>query len=255
MFLCSWRDIGSPNLNQSPTTLKAYDECRFKPYGILNSLAMELGGKTISIDVEVVNAPLDYNLLLLWSWFYVMTFVAFPNFLTLQFPHQGKYFIIDQLEYCTPNIHNHGTNNVPFVEDSKLSYESVGVGLLKDFSLMGTFPLSSPNPPHQASTINAILTLSQWSSSSYDPRVVPSPSEIASSFPVSHDPIPFPSSSSGAHIMTSTHKLQRTNGKGARHRKWKTNKKYLATRHHVGHTPLASANHVEEKYQPPLIMF
>lgn len=46
-----WRAIGSPDLNQSPTTLKAFDGHGFKPYRILHSLAMELGGKTISIDV------------------------------------------------------------------------------------------------------------------------------------------------------------------------------------------------------------
>ena len=108
---------------------------------------MELGDKTISIDVEVVDASLDYNLLLGQSWFYAMPVVASSIFRTLQFPHQGKIVTIYQLHYCTPDLHNHGANNVPFVEDSKLSYGRLGVGLLKDSSLMGTFPLSSPNPP------------------------------------------------------------------------------------------------------------
>jgi hypothetical protein len=52
----------------------------------LASLAMELGGKTISIDVEVVDAPLDYNLLLGRSWFYAMIVVASSVFHLLQFP-------------------------------------------------------------------------------------------------------------------------------------------------------------------------
>ena len=76
MSLSCWRDIGSSNINQSPTTLKTFDGHGFKRYGILNYFPMELGGKTMSIDIKVVNAPLDYNLLLGYTWFYAMTAVA-----------------------------------------------------------------------------------------------------------------------------------------------------------------------------------
>ena len=64
MYLSCWRAIGSLDINQSLTTLKAFDGRGFKPYGIFNYFPMELGGKTMSIDIEVVDAPLDYNLLL-----------------------------------------------------------------------------------------------------------------------------------------------------------------------------------------------
>ena len=56
---------------------------------------MELWGKTVSIDMEVVDAPLDYNLLLGHSWFYAMIVVTSLVFHTLQFPHQGKIGTID----------------------------------------------------------------------------------------------------------------------------------------------------------------
>ena len=56
---------------------------------------MELGEKTISIDVEVVDAPLDYNLLLGRSWFHAMIAVTSSVFCTIQSPHQGKTFTID----------------------------------------------------------------------------------------------------------------------------------------------------------------
>jgi hypothetical protein len=52
---------------------------------------------------------------------------------------------MDQLDYCTPNSHNKKTNNIPFLGDSKITYESVGVGLLNDSSLMGTFPAPIPH--------------------------------------------------------------------------------------------------------------
>jgi hypothetical protein len=64
MSLSCLRATGSSEINQSPTTLKSFDGRGFKAYGILNSFPVELGGKTMSINIKVVNAPLDYNLLL-----------------------------------------------------------------------------------------------------------------------------------------------------------------------------------------------
>ena len=104
MPLSCWRAITSPDINQSSATLKAFDCHGFKPYGILNSFPMELGGKTMSIDIKVVDAPLDYNLLLSHSWLYYMTVVASSIFRLIQFPHQGQIVAIDQLDFCTPDL-------------------------------------------------------------------------------------------------------------------------------------------------------
>ena len=38
MYLSCWRAIDSPEINRSPTTLKAFDGCGFQPYGLLPSL-------------------------------------------------------------------------------------------------------------------------------------------------------------------------------------------------------------------------
>ena len=51
-------------LAASQTVLKAFDGHLFTPHVILVAFPIELGGKTITTKVEVVNAPLDYNLLL-----------------------------------------------------------------------------------------------------------------------------------------------------------------------------------------------
>jgi hypothetical protein len=83
--------------------------------------------------------PLDYNFFLGHSWFYAMTIITSLVFCILQFPHQGKIVTVDQLDYCTPDLHNSSANNVPFLGHSSLEYESVGVGLLKDSSLMVFF--------------------------------------------------------------------------------------------------------------------
>jgi hypothetical protein len=76
---------------------------------------VELKGKTIFLNIEVVDAPLDYNLLLGRSWFYAMIAITSSFFHILQFPHQGKIVIVDQLDYCTPDLHNSSTNNIPFL--------------------------------------------------------------------------------------------------------------------------------------------
>ena len=48
--------------------LIAFDGRSFQLHGILPSLKVVLGGKTIAIEVEVVDVPLDYNILLGQNW-------------------------------------------------------------------------------------------------------------------------------------------------------------------------------------------
>jgi len=172
MFLSCWRNFGSPTINQSSTTLKAFDRRGFKPYGILSSLVVEVGGKTTYVEVEVVDYPLDYILLLGSSWFYAMTIVASLVFRTLQFPHQGKNVTDDQLSYCIPDSNTHNIDNVLLVDGSQLSYESIGVGLLKDSILMGTFLLPAPTPSTSITQVNTISSMVHQSLGSSYPWVV-----------------------------------------------------------------------------------
>jgi hypothetical protein len=104
MSLSCWKSIGSPQLTTSSTILKYFDGHYFKPHGILTSLSIELGGKTVSVEVEVVDATLDYNFLLGHTWLYAMKVVASTFFHVVRFPHQGKIVTIDQLDYCTPDL-------------------------------------------------------------------------------------------------------------------------------------------------------
>lgn len=118
--------------------------------------------------------------------------------------------------------------------------------MLKDSSPMGTFPLSTLNPPPKVSMVNTISTLSRKYLGSYSPRVVLSP--ISSSLRISQDIIPLPSSIAGEHFATSNHKIQRTKRKGGRNRKRKINKKAPTSRYHAGHhPPSAFANHARGK--------
>lgn len=87
MSYSCWKDLGSPTLTASKTILKAFDGDLFTPLGILAKFPIELGGKTIIVEVEVVNTPLDYNLLLGQSCFYPMRVVASTVYRLVHFPH------------------------------------------------------------------------------------------------------------------------------------------------------------------------
>jgi hypothetical protein len=54
----------------------------------------------VEVDVEVVNAPLDYNLLLGQNWNYAMGEIISSVFHTLLFPHDGNIMIINQLFFA-----------------------------------------------------------------------------------------------------------------------------------------------------------
>ena len=84
---------------QSTNMLTCFDGRSFQLHDILPSLEVQLGGKTIAIEVEVVDAPLDYNILLGRNWIYNMKVAALSLFLVFNFPLDGEIVIIDH-----PNI-------------------------------------------------------------------------------------------------------------------------------------------------------
>lgn len=94
-------------------------------------------------------------------------------FCMLCFTHQGKNVTIDQLDFCSLNLQTHPSSNIPLVENS--TYSNIAIGLLKDSSMMATFPSLSPPFKPSISSINMITTIDQ---SFLDPWIVPSPTEI-----------------------------------------------------------------------------
>ena len=75
MSLSCWKGLGSPELSKSATMLTAFNGRSFRLHRILPSLKVHLGGKTVAIEIEVVDVPLDYNLFLGRNWMYNMQFV------------------------------------------------------------------------------------------------------------------------------------------------------------------------------------
>ena len=80
MSLSRWKGPGSLEIVLSQSMLKSFDGHVFKPHGIVPSFPVTLGGKIVNVDVEVVDAPIDYNVLLGQSWTYVMEVVPSSYF-------------------------------------------------------------------------------------------------------------------------------------------------------------------------------
>ena len=72
MSVSHWRAIDYPFLTPSLTIFKFFDGHTFQSYGILTAFPIRLGGKTILMEVEVVDSPIEYNLMLGCTWFYAM---------------------------------------------------------------------------------------------------------------------------------------------------------------------------------------
>ena len=54
-----------------------------------------LAEKTFLIDIEVINAQLDYNLLLERNYMYAMRVVTSTVFHLMMFPHEGKIVTVE----------------------------------------------------------------------------------------------------------------------------------------------------------------
>ena len=60
----TWKALGSPQLALVTQNLLAFNKGTIQPLGILPKFPITLGGKTVYIDVMVVQGPLYFNLLL-----------------------------------------------------------------------------------------------------------------------------------------------------------------------------------------------
>jgi hypothetical protein len=114
-----WQKLGSPELLPSAITLRAYDGRSASPEGIFQNVPIELGGKTILIDIEVIEAQLEYNILLGRTYMYAMKAVASSIFRTIMFPHNGKIVTIDQVTHYEPNPSASLDNILPLIHTNQ----------------------------------------------------------------------------------------------------------------------------------------
>jgi hypothetical protein len=146
MSLACWKAVGQPVLSLSPTLLTTFDGHSFRPHGIIPSFPVQLGGKSVCVEVEVVDAPLDYNLLLGRSWTYAMQAVVATFFWVLLFPHEGDIVTIDQLSFSIPDP-SLGASTVPMIDNPQPGVVNVGGWFVPIFD--GYLRLPAPSRRYQ----------------------------------------------------------------------------------------------------------
>jgi hypothetical protein len=117
--------------------LTTFDGHSFCPHSILPAFPVQLGGKIVEVEVEVVDAPLDYNLLLGCNWTYSMVVFVSSIFCTLCFPHEGKIMMIDQLSFSYSSLNASIGPSIPVIDNYQPATKNIGVEMYS--SLMGTF--------------------------------------------------------------------------------------------------------------------
>jgi hypothetical protein len=98
----AWQALGCPALAPVTQNLLAFNRRTSQPLGTLPQFPITLGGKTIFIDVMVVQDPLDFSLLLGRDYVYAMKAIVSTLFRVISFPHDGRVVTVDQLSFIDP---------------------------------------------------------------------------------------------------------------------------------------------------------
>ena len=125
----------------------------------------------------MVDAPLDYNLLLGRNWMYNIQVVASSSFRIVCFPHNGKIVTIDQMTFKNSSLTASSGDLIPIVEHSQPAIRSVVVGMYP--SLMGSFScpaliLMMGSCSDEASTSTTLVSFCMTHME--DPWILPTPS-------------------------------------------------------------------------------
>jgi hypothetical protein len=108
----AWKDLGYPQLVSVTQTLFSFNRRTSHPLGILPQFPITLGGKTVFIDVMVVQDPLDFDLLLGRDYVYAMKAIVSTLFCVIYFPHDGRMVTIDQLSFVGPDLTINSMNSL-----------------------------------------------------------------------------------------------------------------------------------------------
>jgi hypothetical protein len=176
MSLVCWKSLGSPTLSKSLNMLTTFDGHSFHPHGILSAFPFQLSGNIVEVEVEVVDATLNYNLLLGLNWTYSMVVFVSSVFRTLCFPHEGEIVTINQLSFMYSSPNASVGSSIPVIDNSQPTIENINVKMYS--SLMGTFHFSAPiHHIYFMSSRSALVVRSIPFRTSYcsDPWILPSP--------------------------------------------------------------------------------
>jgi hypothetical protein len=96
--------LGYPQLVSVMQNLLSFNKRTSQPLGTIPQFPVTLGGKTIFIDIMVVQDPLDFDLLLERDYVYAMKAIMSTLFRVISFPHNGRIVVIDQLSFVGPEL-------------------------------------------------------------------------------------------------------------------------------------------------------
>jgi hypothetical protein len=174
--LAYWKSLGAPTLFKSSNMLTSFDGHSFYPHSILPAFLVQLGGNTVEVEVEVVDAPHDYNSLLGHNWTYAMIIIMSSIFCTLCFPHEGNIVMIDQLSFAYSSPNASLGLSIPVIDNSQMETKNIGVRMYS--SLMGTFDFSASSH-HVYSMYSRLVSIGRsipfCTSYFSDPWTLPSP--------------------------------------------------------------------------------
>jgi len=100
----TWQALGSPQFVPITQNLLAFNRGTSQLLGILPKFPITLGGKVIYLDMMVVQGPLDFNLILVRDYVYVMGALISSLFRVICFSHEGRIVAINQLLFVGPNL-------------------------------------------------------------------------------------------------------------------------------------------------------
>jgi len=100
----TWQALGSPQLVLVTQNMLAFDGGTSPPLGILPKFPVTLGGKTVCIDMMVIQGALDFSLLLGHDYIYVMWALVSSLFHVVCFPHDGRILTINQLSFFSHQV-------------------------------------------------------------------------------------------------------------------------------------------------------
>jgi hypothetical protein len=98
----AWQALGCPPLAPVMQNLLAFNRRTSQPLGTLPQFPVTLEGKTVFINVMVVQDPLNFSLLLGRDYVYAMKAIVSTLFRVISFPHDGRVVIVDQLSFIDP---------------------------------------------------------------------------------------------------------------------------------------------------------
>ena len=96
----------------------------------------------VHIEIEVLDAHLDYNILLGWSYMYAMSAIASSVFRIMMFPHEDQIIMVDQLTRSEKHPLTNTDVILPYVHtsaDGLSRYQEYGLDQFKPSSVLGSF--------------------------------------------------------------------------------------------------------------------